>query len=88
MNGSLVAVEPAQFRVQELAQSQGLSFEDLSRKSGVQMSTLARIWRGYPVDPRYSTLRALALALGVTVDGLEVKEEPKPGKIAAALMAA
>lgn len=59
------------FRVRELAQSKGLTQEDLSHKSGVKISTVRRIWQNRGADdPRTSTLRALATALEVTTDEL------------------
>jgi transcriptional regulator with XRE-family HTH domain len=62
------------FRVKELAQSRGWSKDDLARKSGVKFSTVQRIWQNRTANPLYDTLKALALALEVTVDELEQKD--------------
>ena len=73
------------FRIRELARAQNLTMEELAQKAGLKYSTVKNLWQGRTSDPNYSTLRALAVALGVTVEGLEFREEPKPGKKAAAL---
>ena len=50
------------FRIRELARTQHLTMEELAIKSGIKNRTR---------DPSYSTLRALAAALGVSVEELE-----------------
>ena len=54
-----------------------LSQEEVARRAGVSLNQVNRLERGEIVDPRYSTLRGLARALGVPVEAL-VKEEVGP----------
>lgn len=59
------------FRLKEVAQARGFTQEDLQIKSGVKISTLRRIWQNKGVEePRSGTMRALANALGVSVEEL------------------
>lgn len=67
----------ARFRVKELAKERGLTTEELAIKSGVKMSTVRNLWQGRTSDPNYSTLKALATALGVSVEDLEAEETQK-----------
>jgi transcriptional regulator with XRE-family HTH domain len=73
------------FRIKELAREQGLTAEALARRADIQYSALKNLWQGRTKDPKYSTLRAVARALGVTVEQLEEKE---PGQWTPELMAA
>jgi transcriptional regulator with XRE-family HTH domain len=41
----------------------------------VKYSTVANLWQGRTRDPNYSTLRAIAKALGVTVEELEEQDQ-------------
>jgi transcriptional regulator with XRE-family HTH domain len=54
-----------------------LSQEEVARRAGVSLNQVNRLERGAIVDPRYSTLRSLAGALGVPIEAL-VKEEVGP----------
>ncbi len=49
----------------------GMSIEELSLKSGVPISTLKKISAGVTKDPQVETLRAIAYALGKTLDDFE-----------------
>lgn len=46
----------------------GLTLEDLSEKSGVPVSTIKKISAGITIDPNLSTVKAIASALGCTLD--------------------
>jgi transcriptional regulator with XRE-family HTH domain len=56
-------------RIRSIRAEKGLSQYDLADLSGLERSTLARIELG-EVDPRISTLRKIAKALGVEVGKL------------------
>lgn len=59
------------FRVREVAKERGINQEELSKSSGVKLSTVQRIWQNKGAsEPRASTMRSLAAALGVTIDDL------------------
>jgi transcriptional regulator with XRE-family HTH domain len=58
------------FRVKELARARGLTSEELTHKSGLKISTVRNVWQNRVEDPASSTLRALASALGVTIEDL------------------
>lgn len=49
----------------------GMSIEELSLKSGVPLSTLKKISAGVTKDPQVETLRAIAYALGKTLDDFD-----------------
>ena len=67
------------FRIRELARDEGLTMEELALRAGIKYSTVKNLWQGRTADPSYSTLRAVARALGVTVEQLEEKsKEPGP----------
>ena len=46
----------------------GLSIEELARRSGVPLSTVKKISAGITKDPQVETLRAIAYAMGKTLD--------------------
>lgn len=58
------------FRVKELAKARGMTSEELANKSGVKISTVRNIWQNRVSDPNYSTLSAIAVALGVSIEEL------------------
>lgn len=59
------------FRVRELAKERGINQEELSKRSGVKLSTVQRVWQNKGAsEPRTSTMRNLALALGVSIEDL------------------
>jgi transcriptional regulator with XRE-family HTH domain len=57
-----------------LRQGKGWTQHELAAKAGVRLSVVTNIEQGVTSDPRASTLRALADALGVAVDSL-VRED-------------
>ena len=61
-------------RLRAIREGKGVSLRGLKKTSGVAVATLARIEAG-GYDPRLSTLRRLAKALGVTVAEL-IGEKP------------
>lgn len=71
------------FRIRELARERELTAEDLARRADVKYSALKNLWQGRTKDPKYSTLRSIARALGVSVEQLEAPEsEPGNGVLA------
>ena len=66
-----------QTRVREVRIRQGLSQEELSEKSGVSAANISRIETGETKNPRPSTMRRLASALGVSVYALWIEEDKK-----------
>lgn len=70
-------------RLKELRKASGLTQQALATAAGLSMSLVIHLEAGRITDPRASTLRALAKALGTTVDGLladGVEEQPKKRK--------
>jgi transcriptional regulator with XRE-family HTH domain len=63
----------AKFRVKELARERGLTSEELAHKSGLKISTVRNLWQNRVSDPAYSTVAALAQALGVQIEDLVEK---------------
>lgn len=59
------------FRIKELAKERQLTADELARRADVKYSALKNLWQGRTEDPKYSTLRAVAKALGVAVEQLE-----------------
>ncbi len=43
----------------------GLTYQDISARSGIPLGTIKNIFAGYTPDPRESTIKAIELALGV-----------------------
>lgn len=65
--------EPLASRVKRLREAAGLSQMGLAVKAGLSLSMIAQVEQGQKVDPRVSTLRAIAEALGATLDELAGK---------------
>ena len=63
-------------RLKRLRTAAGLTQQALATKAGLSMSAVIHIEKGRIPDPRGSTLKALAGALGVTVDEL-LSDEPE-----------
>jgi transcriptional regulator with XRE-family HTH domain len=61
---------PLARRLQELRRAAKMSQPELASRSGVSLSLLAKLEQGVADNPRLSTLRALARALGVSLDML------------------
>lgn len=70
------------FRIRDLAKERDLTAEELAQRAGVKYSALKNIWQGRTKDPKYSTLRAIARALGVSVEQLEAQDQPGQWKLA------
>jgi transcriptional regulator with XRE-family HTH domain len=66
-------------KLRAIREGKGVSLRALKKCSGVAVATLARI-EGGNYDPRLSTLRRLAKALGVTVGQLIGESFRKGGK--------
>jgi transcriptional regulator with XRE-family HTH domain len=74
---------PIKDRVRQLRKAAGLTQQTLAVKAGLSMSAVVQIESGRIPDPRVSTLKALAVALGVSLDELafdEREERPAKGK--------
>lgn len=69
----------ARFRIKQLAQERGWSTEDLARQSGLRVYTVRNLWQGKSEDPRFTTLKAIAGAFGVSIESLEILEEETEG---------
>lgn len=65
-------------QLRAIREGKGVSLRALKKTSGVAVATLARIEAG-GYDPRLSTLRRLAKALGVTVAELIGERSLKKG---------
>jgi transcriptional regulator with XRE-family HTH domain len=71
------AIMPIGDRLKRLRTAAGLTQQALATKAGLSMSAIIHIEKGRIPDPRGSTLKALAGALGVTVDELLSEDEPE-----------
>ena len=58
------------FKIKECRESQGMTQEELSKKSGVSRNLIARLESGGITNTTTETLLKLAKALGVTVEAL------------------
>jgi transcriptional regulator with XRE-family HTH domain len=77
-------------RVKQLRAAAGMSLQQLATKAGLSMSGVVQIETGTIPDPRLSTVKALARALGVSLDVLaememgegagEPQAEPQAGR--------
>jgi transcriptional regulator with XRE-family HTH domain len=57
-------------RLKALRENAGMSQQSLATSAGLSVSLVSQIERGSRVDPRMSTITALAAALDVTLDEL------------------
>lgn len=73
-----MAAEHVGQRVRALRLKAGMTQQQLAVAAKVPVSGVAQLEQGVTSDPRLSTLRALAKALGVTLDALGSDEEPNP----------
>lgn len=64
-------------RVRELRQSKDMTQEQLARLADLGLSHIARLEQGKIGDPSWSTVRAIAKALGVALTELEDDDEKK-----------
>lgn len=63
--------------LKSLRVQQGWTQRDLARESGVRQDTISDIETRHRPNPRWSTVRALAEALGVSVYALMDESEPE-----------
>jgi transcriptional regulator with XRE-family HTH domain len=71
----MVATMPFSERLKALREAAGMTQEGLARKAGLSTSTISKLeQRG--VDPAWSTVQRLALALGVRVEAFEEDAPP------------
>ena len=63
-------------RLRAARTAKGISQMALARQTGLSLSLIAQLEQGLTSDPKLSTLRALARALGVTLDELGQEDEP------------
>lgn len=77
---------PIARRLKALREVAGMSQQTLAVSAGLSVSLVSQIERGSRVDPRMSTITALATALGVSLDelvgriGSEFPHEKTPGR--------
>ncbi len=71
----LVLSMPIKDRLKELRKAAGLTQQALATKAGLSMSAVIHIEAGRIPDPRVSTMKAIARALGVSVDELLADDE-------------
>jgi transcriptional regulator with XRE-family HTH domain len=67
-------------RLKELRKAAGLSQMELARASGLSLSIITQLEQGRATDPKLSTLKALAKALGCTLDELGQNGADEPPK--------
>jgi DNA-binding XRE family transcriptional regulator len=65
-------------RLKRLRTAAGLTQQALATAAGLSISAVIHIEKGRIPDPRGSTLKALASALGTTVDALLADDPPAP----------
>jgi transcriptional regulator with XRE-family HTH domain len=65
-------------RLKELREAAGLSQDGLARQAGLSTSTVAKIER-LDIDPSWTTVQALAKALGVSTEAFQ-EDAPAPAK--------
>jgi transcriptional regulator with XRE-family HTH domain len=66
-------------RLKELREAAGLSQDGLARAAGLSTSTVAKIER-LDIDPSWTTVQALAKALGVDCTAFQDEAPAKKGK--------
>jgi transcriptional regulator with XRE-family HTH domain len=69
---------PLKDRVRELRKAADLTQQELASRAELSISVVVQIESGKIPDPRLTTLRKLARALGVTLDELAGGVEPEP----------
>jgi transcriptional regulator with XRE-family HTH domain len=75
---------PLSERLRALRKERGLTQEALARRTHIGLKAYGELERGVATDPHYSTLAALAHALGVSIAELVGEEEPTPVPLAVA----
>jgi transcriptional regulator with XRE-family HTH domain len=71
-------LSPIARRLKELREIAGMSQQSLAVSAGLSVSLVSQIERGSRVDPRVSTIAALATALGVSLDELVGRDGSVP----------
>jgi transcriptional regulator with XRE-family HTH domain len=71
-------LSPIARRLKELREIAGMSQQSLAVAAGLSVSLVSQIERGSRVDPRVSTITALATALGVSLDELVGRDGSVP----------
>ena len=69
---------PIARRLKELRELAGMSQQSLAVSAGLSVSLVSQIERGSRIDPRVSTISALATALGVSLDELVGRKASVP----------
>jgi transcriptional regulator with XRE-family HTH domain len=69
---------PIKNRIRELRTAAGLTQQGLAFEAGVSVSAVVQLEAGRIPNPRVNTLRALAGALGCTLDELAGPREGEP----------
>ena len=69
---------PIKNRIRELRTAAGLTQQGLAFEAGVSVSAVVQLEAGRIPNPRVNTLRALAGALGCTLDELAGPPEAEP----------
>lgn len=69
--------------IKEIKKRQGLTNEDLSKKSGIPLGTLNKILSGHTPDPQFETVKAICKALGISLAALDDYETDSVQTIAA-----
>ena len=68
-------------RLREVLEGQGWSQQTLSKRSGVHHQQIYKLLHGETPDPRVSTIKRLAKALGVSLDYLTGMDEEEEGEL-------
>ena len=76
---TLVKPMPFKDRLRKLRDAAGLTQQELAMRAGIALSAVSQMEAGKILDPRLSTLQALAAALGVGLLELAEGDEPPPG---------
>jgi transcriptional regulator with XRE-family HTH domain len=71
----LSVLMPLKDRLKELRKAAGLTQQALAEKARLSISAVVHIEKGRIPDPRASTVKALAGALGVTIDELLANDD-------------
>lgn len=57
--------------IKEMKKKQGLTNEELSKKSGIPLGTLNKILSGHTPDPQFETVKAICRALDISLSTLD-----------------
>ncbi len=63
--------------LKKIKKEMGITTEEISRKSGVPLGTLNKIFAGQTLDPKFETLKAICGALGISLAELDEYETEK-----------